>query len=48
MKMEDVVLSLNKREVQDIMRISLEDDKEGALKILKKIAKKLEKKLTPG
>ncbi|GAB6161052.1 hypothetical protein JCM12298_02110 [Desulfothermus naphthae] len=48
MKMEDVVLSLNKGEVQEILKISLEDDKEGALKILKNIAKKLEKKLTPG
>jgi len=48
MKMEGVVLSLDKEEVQEILRISLEDDKEGALKILKRIAKKLEKKLTPG
>ncbi len=45
MKINDVVLSLKKDEVQEILRASFEDDEKEALRILKKIAKRLEDSL---
>ena len=46
MKIKDTVITLDIKEVQDIMRIALEEDENQALLIVKKIAKKLEKILT--
>ena len=45
MKMDNVVLSMRKEEVQEILRVSFEDDEKEALRILKKIAKRLENEL---
>ncbi len=39
MKMDDVVLSLKKEEVQEILRISFKDDEKEALKVLKRLQK---------
>ncbi len=46
MKIKDTVITLDIKEVQDIMRIALEEDENQALLIVKKISKKLEKILT--